>query len=70
MMVNVIKKYMPILAIFSLLTFSNIIYLQSASAAPATYTVNVTSDEIDANIGDGICETANAGECTLRAAIE
>ncbi|MBP9116205.1 MAG: hypothetical protein KBF89_07685 [Acidimicrobiia bacterium] len=69
-MVNVIKKYMPILAIFSLLTFSNIIYLQSASAAPATYTVNVTSDEIDANIGDGICETANAGECTLRAAIE
>lgn len=40
-----------------------------AHAAPA-YTVNVTSDESDASAGDGICETANVGECTLRAAIE
>lgn len=40
-----------------------------AHAAPATFTVNSVSDAIDANYGDGICETSTPGECTLRAAI-
>ena len=39
-------------------------------AAAATYTVNVKSDEPDANPGDGVCETNEPGECTLRAALE
>lgn len=33
-----------------------------------TFTVNSTSDRIDANLGDGICADA-VGQCTLRAAI-
>jgi CSLREA domain-containing protein len=36
----------------------------------ATFTVNTTGDAADNNPGNGVCETANAGECTLRAAIE
>ncbi len=43
-------------------------------AAPSdgvAYVVNSTSDEADAVIGDGVCETAPGnGVCTLRAAIE
>src|SRR5262245_59814181 len=36
----------------------------------ATFVVNATSDEADANLGDGICEVvAQGGVCTLRAAI-
>ncbi|MEP7378988.1 MAG: LamG-like jellyroll fold domain-containing protein, partial [Chloroflexota bacterium] len=35
----------------------------------ATWTVNTTADDTDANIGNGICATA-AGQCSLRAAIE
>ena len=37
-------------------------------AAGATFVVNSTGDEDDANKGDGICQTAT-GTCTLRAAI-
>ena len=36
----------------------------------ATFTVNSTNDAVDNNLGDGICETATLGECTLRAAIQ
>jgi CSLREA domain-containing protein len=36
----------------------------------AQITVNSTGDAADADDTDGICETATAGECTLRAAIE
>jgi len=32
-------------------------------------TVNATIDGVDANPGDTVCQTVNAGECTLRAAI-
>ncbi len=35
----------------------------------ATWTVNTTADDADANIGNGICATA-AGQCSLRAAME
>lgn len=34
-----------------------------------TYTVDSLTDAVDANVGDGICETAGA-ECTLRAAVQ
>lgn len=37
---------------------------------PGLFTVNATGDDGDANLADGICETATRGECTLRAAIE
>jgi CSLREA domain-containing protein len=39
-------------------------------AAAAVYTVNSTGDVPDKAVGTGGCETANAGECTLRAAIQ
>ncbi|MFZ4760894.1 MAG: beta strand repeat-containing protein, partial [Burkholderiaceae bacterium] len=32
--------------------------------------VNHVGDAVDANPGDGLCETATAGQCTLRAAIQ
>ena len=32
--------------------------------------VNSPNDAVDANPGDGVCETATAGECTLRAAVQ
>jgi CSLREA domain-containing protein len=46
----------------------------AAAAAPepalgAEFTVNSTTDAVDANPGDGTCASA-AGECTLRAAIQ
>ncbi len=38
---------------------------------PATFTVNSTSDVVDAHPGDGICETGSGnGICTLRAAVQ
>jgi choice-of-anchor C domain-containing protein len=33
------------------------------------FVVNSNADGVDANPGDGLCQTATAGECTLRAAI-
>lgn len=45
--------------------------LHAESHTSSTYTVNDTTDAVDANIGDGICETAtNNNTCTLRAAIQ
>lgn len=41
-----------------------------AHAASTTFTVNSTGDAPDANPGNGTCQTAMTGECTLRAAIE
>lgn len=40
------------------------------TALAVTYTVNSTGDDPDKAVGTGGCETANAGECTLRAAIQ
>ena len=39
-------------------------------AAQVTFVVNSTADAVDANPGDGICQTATPGQCTLRAAIQ
>jgi len=36
----------------------------------ATFTANSTVDAVDVVIGDGLCETAIPGQCTLRAAIQ
>jgi len=41
-----------------------------AHASPAMLTVNSTGDGGDASPGDGVCQTATPGECTLRAAIQ
>ncbi len=41
-----------------------------ASASAVLYEVNSTTDEDDKSIGGEVCETAVAGKCTLRAAIE
>ena len=39
------------------------------SQAPNVFTVDVTTDDADANLGDGTCATSG-GDCTLRAALE
>lgn len=66
------SKQIPKKIVYLVLTSLASIFLfaHSAHAAPATFVVNVTTDEADANPGDGICETVNTGECTFRAAIE
>lgn len=43
--------------------------LQTKASPTATFVVNSTVDAVDANPGDGVCETAVAGQCTLRAAV-
>ncbi|MCB8981345.1 MAG: CSLREA domain-containing protein [Ardenticatenaceae bacterium] len=43
--------------------------LQIKASPNATFTVNSTVDAVDVNPGDGVCETAVAGQCTLRAAV-
>jgi len=50
---------------FFVITFA----VSVTNASAATFVVNSTADVIDAAAGNGICETATAGECTLRAAI-
>jgi len=42
----------------------------SFPAAGVVYQVNSSGDAADDDTGDGICQTATAGECTLRAAIQ
>ncbi len=44
--------------------------VQTLPVFAATLTVNSTLDRADANPGNGVCQTATAGECTLRAAIQ
>lgn len=39
-------------------------------AIAAVFTVNSSADLNDASLGDGLCQTINPGECTLRAALE
>lgn len=65
-----VRKSVFILSVVSSLVMGGIVFVPTASAAPATYVVTSSNDEVDANIGDGICETSTSGECTLRAAIE
>ena len=49
---------------------ASLAYGHGRPALAASFTVNDTADAVDANPGDGVCETAVAnGVCTLRAAI-
>lgn len=64
-----------ILLIFWLLFFEFSANVNSSGKASEalmliSFTVNSANDGADANIGNGICETATVGECTLRAAIQ
>ena len=46
-------------------------WLFSTAVQAATFTVNNTADAVDANPGDGVCETALGNvSCTLRAAVQ
>ena len=40
------------------------------AAAAGEFTVNSTADMLDADPGDGLCETDITGDCTLRAAVQ
>src|SRR5688500_8381327 len=42
----------------------------TATAGAATFEVTSTGDQADVDPGDGVCEIADPGPCTLRAAIE
>lgn len=59
------KRYTIIIASLVLALF----FMTVPPASALAFTVNSTADGEDVNQGDGICETATAGECTLRAAI-
>lgn len=51
------------------LVFSLVILFACSNSFAATYTVNTSTDTVDANIGDDLCEDA-VGKCSLRAAIQ
>jgi CSLREA domain-containing protein len=59
------RRLFVALAISLVFTFAG-----ALPAVAATFTVNSTADAVDANLADGVCETATAGVCTLRAAIQ
>jgi CSLREA domain-containing protein len=41
-----------------------------AAWSPLAITVNDSADAVDANPGDGVCQTATVGHCTVRAAVQ
>lgn len=69
---NLLLLSIPVFLVLSLFIFNrNKAVILAESQPRAAFTVNATADLHDANLGDGICETASGnGECTLRAAIE
>lgn len=73
--IKTIKK-LSLLALLSVLIVAGVNMLGALPvyAAPATYTVNSTDDDVDASL-DGVCDTGGPliggqPECTLRAAIQ
>ncbi len=46
------------------------LFVDHTAVRANSFTVNSTADVVDANPGDGVCETATPGECTLRAAVQ
>lgn len=64
------KKAISILALVAVLLLPAVTsrFIRRAEALDLTFTVNSTGDEVDANIGNGVCATAGA-VCTLRAAL-
>jgi CSLREA domain-containing protein len=61
------KQYLKTFFSATVVAFLFLLFTSPASAA--TFSVNSTTDAIDANPGDGICATS-ANECTLRAAVQ
>jgi trimeric autotransporter adhesin len=61
------KLFVSSLVIIALSVF--VLLLPKHALAASTFTVNVTTDAVDATPGDGICATAVSGQCSLRAAI-
>ncbi|HSL29811.1 MAG TPA: choice-of-anchor Q domain-containing protein, partial [Anaerolineales bacterium] len=58
---------------FSIISILTILLAQVGwmpAAADAIFIVNSTADMLDADPGDGLCETDITGDCTLRAAIQ
>jgi CSLREA domain-containing protein len=56
--------------VFVLLSLAFLLFASpSVAAGGSTFTVNDTTDAVDANPGDGVCATAQ-GKCTLRAAVQ
>src|SRR5262245_27200957 len=47
-----------------------VLLLSSCEPIEHSFVVNSLVDAVDAAVGDGECETAVAGQCTLRAAIQ
>ena len=65
------KRALLLLAAMNVIIFGiSYLPIPQAHAVGVTLTVTSTGDAVDANAGDGACETATPGECTLRAAIE
>ena len=64
------KKLVRFYSIFLLLTILLAQFGVRPAAADANFTVNSYADIVDANPGDGLCETDITGDCTLRAAIQ
>ena len=54
--------------VLALLASSFVVLNETPAGAAVTFTVDSTTDAVDANPGDGNCASA-AGECTLRAAV-
>ena len=65
-----LKKVLSILILCVALVVLALPAARPALATPSsvTFTVNSTLDQVDNNVGDGICATLS-GTCTLRAAI-
>ena len=61
-------KYKIVRLVTSLILGFTLAITQMSSAHAAGFVVDSTSDAVDINPGDGICETST-GSCTLRAAI-
>jgi CSLREA domain-containing protein len=60
------------LAVVVVFSLASLLALRSTTlprASAASFTVNSTTDAVDANPGDGVCATGG-GQCTLRAAIQ
>src|ERR1700752_5039882 len=64
------KQLVRFYSIFLILTLLLAQFGVRPAAADTIFTVNSTADKVDANPGDGSCQTDTTDECTLRAAIQ
>lgn len=55
---------------FLMLVSSSSAPISIQAQASRSFSVNTTLDGVDANIGDGVCQTVVPNQCTLRAAIQ